>query len=88
MGQDSLFSPIAVCWSLFGKPLVIVNTLRGIKDVLLDGQSKSKSIDTTPKVQRGDMICLIQDLVFGGKNVNNTIGEVNKKPIAKKKLKN
>lgn len=74
LGQDAFFSPIAVCWSLFGKPLVIANTLKGIKDVLIDGP-KSK-VDNVPRVQRGDLICLIQNLVFGGKNINNTVGQV------------
>lgn len=76
LGQDVSFSPVAVCWSIFGKPLVIVNTLKGIKDVLIDGQTKGKLSEKTPRVQRGDLICLIQNLVFGGKNINNTIGQV------------
>lgn len=75
-GQDPKMSPISVCWSVTGKPLVIVNTLRGIKDVLIDGQAKSKVKGEPSKVQRGNLIRLIQNLVFGGNNINNTIGEV------------
>ncbi|ORE12099.1 cytochrome P450 [Rhizopus microsporus var. microsporus] len=72
-GQDSKYSPVSVCWSITGKPLVVVSTLKGIKDVLITGQHKSKN--EIPKVQRGDLIRLIHNLVFGGKNLNNTIGE-------------
>lgn len=78
-GRDTQSSPINVCWSVTGKPLVFANTLKGIKDILLDGQGKSKDKSHVPKVQRGDLIRLIQNLVFGGKNLNNTIGEVNEK---------
>ena len=68
--------PLSVCWSLTGSPLVLVNSLKGIKDVLIDGQGKSKTRDKEPKVQRGNLIRLIQNLVFGGKSINNVIGEV------------
>ncbi|KAI8879250.1 cytochrome P450 [Backusella circina FSU 941] len=74
-GQDPKMSPISVCWSVTAKPLVIVSTLKGIKDVLIDGQVKSKIKGVSSKVQRGNLIRLIQNLVFGGKNLNNTIGE-------------
>jgi hypothetical protein len=73
VGQDQRFSPISVCWSITGKPLVIVNTLKGVKDVLMEGQTMKNGVQ---KVQRGNLIRLIQNLVFGGKNLNNTIGEV------------
>ncbi|CAO3687709.1 unnamed protein product [Rhizopus microsporus] len=72
-GQDPKYSPVSVCWTITGKPLVVVSTLKGIKDVLITGQHKSKN--ELPKVQRGDLIRLIHNLVFGGKNLNNTIGE-------------
>ncbi|KAI8095517.1 cytochrome P450 [Thamnidium elegans] len=75
VGQDSKLSPVSVCWSITGKPLVIVNTLKGVKDVLIDGQAKSKIKDEKPNVQRGNLIRLIQNLVFGGKSLNNAIGE-------------
>ncbi|KAL9539422.1 hypothetical protein MBANPS3_010262 [Mucor bainieri] len=75
VGQDTSLSPISVCWSITGTPLVIVNTLKGIKDVLIDGQAKSKVKDETSKVQRGNLIRLIQNLVFGGKSLNNVVGE-------------
>jgi hypothetical protein len=76
-GQDPRYLPVSVCWSLTGKPLVIASTLKGIKDVLLDGQMKSKvKGEQKPKVQRGNMIRLIHNLVFGGKSLNNVIGEV------------
>lgn len=75
-GQDTKRSPISVCWSVTGKPLVMANTLKGIKDILLEGQGKNKVKNKVPKIQRGDLIRLIQNLVFGGKNLNNTIGEV------------
>lgn len=76
-GQDPQYLPVSVCWSLTGKPLVIASTLKGIKDVLLDGQMKSKvKGEQQPKVQRGNMIRLIHNLVFGGKSLNNVIGEV------------
>ncbi|KAG1458343.1 hypothetical protein G6F46_004576 [Rhizopus delemar] len=75
-GQDPRYFPVSVCWSLTGKPLVIASTLKGIKDVLLDGQMKSKVRgEQQPKVQRGNMIRLIHNLVFGGKSLNNVIGE-------------
>ncbi|KAG2195955.1 hypothetical protein INT47_007091 [Mucor saturninus] len=74
-GRDTKRSPINVCWSITGKPLVFANTLKGIKDILLDGQGKTKDKNNVPNVQRGDLIRLIQNLVFGGKNLNNTIGE-------------
>lgn len=77
-GRDTKRSPINVCWSITGNPLVFANTLKGIKDILLDGQGKPKNKNEVPKVQRGDLIRLIQNLVFGGKNLNNTIGEVRK----------
>lgn len=74
VGQDPKQTPISVCWSIMGTPLVLVNTLQGIKDVLIDGQAKrGKDI---PNVQRGDLIRYIQNLVFGGPNLNNTVGEV------------
>lgn len=74
VGQDPEQTPISVCWSIMGTPLVLVNTLQGIKDVLVDGQrATGKEI---PKVQRGDLIRFIQNLVFGGANLNNTVGEV------------
>lgn len=76
VGQDPSLSPISVCWSITGTPLVIVNTLKGIKDVLIDGQAKSKVKDEPSKVQRGNLIRLIQNLVFGGKSLNNVVGEV------------
>lgn len=76
-GQDPKYSPVSVCWTITGKPLVIVSTLKGIKDVLITGQHKSKN--ELPKVQRGDLIRLIHNLVFGGKNLNNTIGEASRK---------
>jgi hypothetical protein len=74
VGQDQGLSPISVCWSITGKPLVIVNTLKGVKDVLIEGQAKKKG--EPAKVQRGNLIRLIQNLVFGGKSLNNVIGEV------------
>ncbi|KAI9303164.1 cytochrome P450 [Cunninghamella echinulata] len=73
VGQDVNQSPISVCYSLMGTPLVLVNTLKGIKDVLINGQAKNKK--TSPCVQRGDLIRRIQNLVFGGPSINNTIGE-------------
>lgn len=76
VGQDPSLSPISVCWSITGTPLVIVSTLKGIKDVLIDGQAKSKVKDEPSKVQRGNLIRLIQNLVFGGKSLNNVVGEV------------
>ncbi|KAG1120479.1 hypothetical protein G6F42_012737 [Rhizopus arrhizus] len=75
VGQDASLSPISVCWSITGTPLVIVNTLTGIKDVLIDGQAKSKIKDQPSRVQRGNLIRLIQNLVFGGKSLNNVVGE-------------
>ncbi|KAI8967808.1 cytochrome P450 [Mycotypha africana] len=80
--QDTRVSPVSVCWSIFGTPLVIVNTLKGIKDVLIEGQSrtsrskgKAASVEKGPQVQRGMMIRLVHHLVFGGMNLNNTVGE-------------
>ncbi|KAF7721700.1 hypothetical protein EC973_004289 [Apophysomyces ossiformis] len=76
VGQDPNQSPISVCWSIFGTPLVLVNTLKGFKDVLIDGQMQNrKKGNGIPNVQRGNLIRLIQNHVFGGKNINNTIGE-------------
>ncbi|KAI8390856.1 cytochrome P450 [Radiomyces spectabilis] len=75
IGQDPRQSPVSVCWSVTGTPLVFVNTLKGIKDVLVDGQTKPKAKGATPNVQRGDLIRKIQNLVFGGKSINNTVGE-------------
>ncbi|KAI9322678.1 cytochrome P450 [Dichotomocladium elegans] len=76
-GQDRRQTPISVVWSIMGTPLVIVNSLKGIKDVLVDGQQKRKGKDKTAPtlVQRGDLIRRIQNHVFGGKNINNTVGE-------------
>ncbi|KAI7907735.1 cytochrome P450 [Cokeromyces recurvatus] len=79
-GQDPSLSPISVCWSIIGTPLVLVNTLRGVKDVLIDGQAKSKIKGEPPKIQRGNLIRLIQNLVFGGKSINNAVGEVSLSP--------
>lgn len=76
LGQDPKHSPFSVCWSMTGKPLVIVNSLKGVKDVLIEGQAKNKLKDETPNVQRGNLIRLIQNLVFGGKSINNAVGEV------------
>ncbi|KAI8640820.1 cytochrome P450 [Parasitella parasitica] len=75
VGQDPSLSPVSVCWSVTGSPTVIVNTLKGIRDVLIDGQVKSKVKNEPSKVQRGTMIRVLQNLVFGGDNLNNTIGE-------------
>lgn len=75
VGQDPKQSPVSVCWSIMGTPTVLVNTLRGIKDVLVDGQAKRKG-QTGTLVQRGNLIRFIQNLVFGGKSINNTVGEV------------
>ncbi|KAI7869006.1 cytochrome P450 [Spinellus fusiger] len=66
--------PLGVSWSVFGTPLVIVNSLKGIKDVLIEGQARKKGGEG-PKVQRGDMIRLIQNHVFGGKSINNVVGD-------------
>ncbi|KAI8353250.1 cytochrome P450 [Choanephora cucurbitarum] len=74
IGQDPRLSPVAVCWSIFGTPLVFVNTLKGIKDVLIDGQARVKG-EEVPKVQRGNLIRLIQNLVFGGPSLNNQVGK-------------
>jgi hypothetical protein len=76
VGQDPKQSPISVCWSVTGTPLVIVNSLKGVKDVLIDGQAKSKIKGQSPNVQRGNLIRLIQNLVFGGRSINNVVGEV------------
>ncbi|CAO3622767.1 unnamed protein product [Cunninghamella blakesleeana] len=73
VGQDENQSPISVCYSLFGTPLVLVNTLKGIKDVLITGQAKNKKLG--PCVQRGELIRRIQNLVFGGPSINNAVGE-------------
>ncbi|ORX59678.1 cytochrome P450 [Hesseltinella vesiculosa] len=73
VGQDQHQSPISVCHSIFGTPLVLVNTLKGIKDVLIDGQAKHKTLG--PRVQRGEMIRRIQNLVFGGPSINNAVGD-------------
>ncbi|ORZ05055.1 cytochrome P450 [Absidia repens] len=73
VGQDQRQSPISVCFSVMGRPLVLVNTLKGIKDVLIDGQAKNKKLG--PCVQRGDLIRRIHSLVFGGPSINNTVGE-------------
>ncbi|KAI8092872.1 cytochrome P450 [Halteromyces radiatus] len=72
-GQDQHQSPISVCFSIMGKPLVLVNTLKGIKDVLIDGQARNKKLG--PCVQRGEMICRLHSLVFGGPSINNTVGQ-------------
>ncbi|KAI8344645.1 cytochrome P450 [Chlamydoabsidia padenii] len=72
-GQDPRQTPISVCFSLMGTPLVLVNSLKGIKDVLIDGQAKNKQLG--PCVQRGNLICKIHKLVFGGANINNVVGE-------------
>jgi hypothetical protein len=76
VGQDPKQSPISVCWSVTGKPLIFANTLKGCKDILIDGQAKSKVKGEEPNIQRGNLIRLIQNLVFGGKSINNAIGEV------------
>ena len=79
VGQDSRQAPISVLWSVMGTPTVLVNTLQGIKDVLIDGQAKGKgksNREPPTNVQRGDFIRLIQNLVFGGPSINNTVGEV------------
>ncbi|KAG0174221.1 hypothetical protein DFQ28_000011 [Apophysomyces sp. BC1034] len=76
VGQDPRQSPISVCWSILGTPLVLVNTLKGVKDVLIDGQMQSqRKGGGVSNVQRGNLIRLIQNHVFGGKNINNTVGE-------------
>ncbi|KAI8148262.1 cytochrome P450 [Fennellomyces sp. T-0311] len=76
VGQDSRQTPISVVWSVMGTPLVLVNTLQGIKDVLIDGQAKRKGLRGAPSnVQRGDFIRRIQNLVFGGPSINNAVGE-------------
>ena len=59
-----------------GNPLVLVNSLQGVKDVLVEGQGRSSAKDQLPNVQRGKLIQFIQCVVFGGKNINNTIGDV------------
>lgn len=76
VGQDRQQTPVSVVWSVMGTPLVLVNTLKGIKDVLIEGQTKQKDKNPPTNVQRGNLICFIQNLVFGGKSINNTIGEV------------
>lgn len=73
-GQDPSQLPWSVCWSFLGTPLVILNSLQSIKDVLIDAQLK-KSRNGKPAAQRGKLICKIQNIVFGGKNINNTVGE-------------
>ncbi|KAL0078970.1 hypothetical protein J3Q64DRAFT_1697521 [Phycomyces blakesleeanus] len=75
VGQDTQQSPLSVSWSIFGTPLVIVNSLKGIKDVLVYGQVKSKVQGRPSNVQRGNLIRLIQNHVFGGENINNSTGE-------------
>ncbi|KAI9264881.1 cytochrome P450 [Phascolomyces articulosus] len=82
VGQDGDQTPISVLWSVMGKPTVLVNTLQGIKDVLIEGQTKRKDSKVMiqqhrppTNVQRGDFIRLAQNLVFGGPNINNTVGE-------------
>ncbi|KAI9490797.1 cytochrome P450 [Zychaea mexicana] len=78
VGQDQQQIPVSVVWSVMGTPTVLVNTLQGIKDVLIDGQAKRKGKNLTgppTNVQRGDFIRLIQNLVFGGPSINNTVGE-------------
>ncbi|KAI9020166.1 cytochrome P450 [Phycomyces nitens] len=75
VGQDSKQSPLSVSWSIFGSPLVIVNSLKGIKDVLISGQIRSKVQGRPSNVQRGNLIRLIQNHVFGGENINNATGE-------------
>ncbi|KAI7881839.1 cytochrome P450 [Lichtheimia hyalospora FSU 10163] len=75
VGQDRQQTPVSVVWSIMGTPLVLVNTLKGIKDVLIEGQTRQKNKNPATNVQRGNLICFIQNLVFGGKSINNTIGE-------------
>ncbi|KAI7860474.1 cytochrome P450 [Circinella umbellata] len=78
VGQDTRQTPVSVLWSIMGTPTVLVNTLQGIKDVLIDGQAKRKDKSNhgpPTNVQRGDFIRLIQNLVFGGPSINNTVGE-------------
>jgi cytochrome P450 len=72
--QDASQQPFSVCWSVMGTPLVILNSLQSIKDVLIDAQLK-KSGNGKPAAQRGSLINKIQNIVFGGKNINNTVGE-------------
>ncbi|KAI8983564.1 cytochrome P450 [Pilobolus umbonatus] len=73
-GRQARASSVSVCWSILGRPLVLVNTLQGVRDVLIDGQMNKVKGETT-KIQRGDLLRLVQNLVFGGKNLNNTIGQ-------------
>ncbi|KAG2177943.1 hypothetical protein INT43_003190 [Umbelopsis isabellina] len=91
-GQDPSQLPWCVCWSFLGTPLVILNSLQSIKDVLIDAQLK-KSRNGKPAAQRGRLINKIQNIVFGGKNINNTVGEewrwrrlVMGRPFSKQKL--
>lgn len=74
-GQDPTQQPWSVCWSIFGTPLVILNNLQSIKDVLIDAQLK-KNKEGRGAAERGQLINKIQNIVFGGKNINNTVGEV------------
>lgn len=76
-GQDPTQQPWSVCWSMFGTPLVILNSLQSIKDVLINAQMK-KTSNGREAAERGQLICKIQNVVFGGKNINNTIGKVGK----------
>jgi hypothetical protein len=74
-GQDPTQQPWSVCWSIFGTPLVILNSLQSIKDILINAQMK-KTNNGREAAERGQLICKIQNVVFGGKNINNTIGQV------------
>jgi hypothetical protein len=74
-GQDPKQQPWSVCWSMFGTPLVILNSLPSIKDVLVDAQQR-KNRNRKGAAERGQLINKIQNIVFGGKNINNTVGEV------------
>ena len=74
-GQDPKQQPWSVCWSMFGTPLVILNSLQSIKDVLVDAQQR-KNRNGKGAAERGQLINKIQNIVFGGKNINNTVGEV------------
>ncbi|CAO3669940.1 unnamed protein product [Umbelopsis ramanniana] len=73
-GQDPTQQPWSVCWSMFGTPLVILNSLQSIKDVLINAQMK-KTSNGREAAERGQLICKIQNVVFGGENINNTIGK-------------
>lgn len=76
VGQDVKQSPVSVCWSVTGTPLVLVNSPKACRDILIDGQAKNKVKGQEPNIQRGNLIRLIQNHVFGGTNINNAIGEV------------